>query len=58
MDTAYWSSWYLGGGCFLWFGIVILLFSSAGRWGHTHRLHRAYGLPRMTAETAGTASAA
>ena len=38
-----WSDWYSGWGWFLWFGIMILLFSSVGR---LHdRVHRNYGRP-------------
>ncbi len=40
---AYWSDWYTGWGWFLWFGLMILLFSSVGNWGYTYRVHRTYG---------------
>ena len=29
---------------FLWFGFLIILFSSFGNWGYTYRLHRRYGV--------------
>ncbi len=45
MTGAYWNEWYSGWGWFLWFGIMILLFSSAGNWGYTYRVHRNYGGP-------------
>jgi putative membrane protein len=45
MSNAYWNSWYSGWGWFLWFGIMILLFSSLGNWGYTYRVHRTYGSP-------------
>lgn len=48
--NAYWSDWYTGWGWFLWFGIMVLLFSSIGNWGYTYRVHRTYGsLPRKDA---------
>ncbi len=28
---------------FLWIGVVILMFSSAGNWGYTYRVHRRFG---------------
>jgi putative membrane protein len=37
---AYWSDWYTGWGWFLWFGVIILLFSSAGSWRYTYRVHQ------------------
>ncbi len=43
MGNAYWSTWYSGWGWFLWFGIMVLLFSNVGNWGYTYRVHRAYG---------------
>ena len=43
MMNAYWNDWYSGWGWFLWFGVMILLFSSAGNWGYTYRVHRTYG---------------
>ena len=45
MSNAYWTDWYSGWGWFLWFGIMILLFSSIGNWGYTYRVHRVYGMP-------------
>ena len=38
----YWNSWYSGWGWFLWFGVILLMFSSAGNWGYTYRAHRKY----------------
>ncbi len=50
MGNAYWNDWYSGWGWFLWFGIMILLFSSAGNWGYTYRVHRNSALePRKEA---------
>ena len=34
---------FLGWGWFLWFGIILLFFSSFGNWGYTYRVHRKYG---------------
>lgn len=48
MEHAYWNDWYSGWGWLLWFGIMILLFSSAGNWGYTYRVHRNYGMPPRT----------
>ena len=45
MGNTYWSDWYTGWGWFLWFGLMILLFSSFGNWGYTYRLHQNYGRP-------------
>jgi putative membrane protein len=44
MAGGYWNDWYSGWGWFLWFGIMILLFSSVGNWGYTYRVHRTYGM--------------
>lgn len=50
MSNAYWPDWYSGWGWFLWFGIMILIFSSIGNWGYTYRVHRTYGVaPRKGA---------
>jgi putative membrane protein len=38
-----WNDLYSGWGWILWFGIVFLLFSSAGNWGYSYRVHRKYG---------------
>lgn len=43
MSGTYWNDWYSGWGWFLWFGIMILIFSSAGNWGYTYRVNRGYG---------------
>ena len=45
MAHAYWNDWYSGWGWFLWFGIMVLVFSSAGNWRYTYRVHRSYGTP-------------
>lgn len=43
MMNGYWNDWYAGWGWFLWFGVLMLLFSSVGNWGYTYRVHRHYG---------------
>ncbi len=48
MGTMYWSNWYAGWGWFLWFGIMILVFSSVGNWGYTYRVHRFHGRPAQS----------
>jgi len=45
MQHFFWNDWYFGWGWFLWFGIIVLLFSSMGNWGYTYSAHRKYGLP-------------
>jgi putative membrane protein len=45
MTGTYWNDWYSGWGWFLWFGIMILMFSSVGNWGYTYRVRRNYGRP-------------
>ena len=45
MASTYWNDWYSGWGWFLWFGIMILMFSSVGNWGYTYRVGRNYGRP-------------
>ena len=47
MNNVYWVNWYAGWGWLLWFGFMVLLFSSAGNWGHTYRVHRFYGRPEQ-----------
>ena len=42
MEHNYWSDWYYGWGWFLWFGVIFLIFSSAGNWGYTYSAHRKY----------------
>ena len=42
MTQYYWNDWYSGWGWFLWFGVILLFFSSAGNWGYTYRAHRKY----------------
>jgi len=51
MSNYYWNDWYSGWGWFLWFGVIFLIFSSAGNWGYTYRAHRKYedGYPRKEA---------
>ncbi len=41
-NNSYWNDWYSGWGWFLWFGVMVLLFSSVGNWGYTYRVHQ-YG---------------
>lgn len=43
MEHYYWTEWYSGWGWFLWFGVVLLMFSSFGNWGYTYRVHQLYG---------------
>jgi putative membrane protein len=47
MTHGVWNDWYDGWGWFLWFGFMILIFSSAGNWGYTYRVHRFSGRPRQ-----------
>jgi putative membrane protein len=42
MEHYYWNDWYSGWGWFLWFGVLILLFSNIGNWGYTYQAHRKY----------------
>jgi putative membrane protein len=46
MGNMYWADWYSGWGWFLWFGVMILLFSSLGNWGYTYRVHQFSGRPQ------------
>ncbi len=34
------NSWYSGWGWFLWFGVILLMFSSIGTWGYAYRSNR------------------
>lgn len=43
MEHYYWNDWYTGWGWLLWYGILVLIFSSFGNWGYTYRVHRLYG---------------
>ena len=43
MTHGVWNDWYFGWGWFLWFGIMMLAFSSVGNWGYTYRVHRFSG---------------
>lgn len=43
MEHYYWNDWYSAWGWFLWFGMILLIFSSFGNWGYTYRVHRLYG---------------
>ena len=43
MEHYYWNDWYTGWGWFLWYALIILMFSSAGNWGYTYTVHRRYG---------------
>jgi putative membrane protein len=36
------NDWYGGWGWFLWLGMILLIFSSAGNWGYTYQAHRRY----------------
>jgi len=45
MQHFFWNDWYFSWGWFLWFGLMVLLFSSMGNWGYTYSAHRKYGLP-------------
>ncbi|MEP7245336.1 MAG: SHOCT domain-containing protein [Gammaproteobacteria bacterium] len=42
---AHWTNWYSGWGWgwFLWFGVMIVLFSRVGNWGYIYRIPRTYG---------------
>ena len=42
MEHYYWNDWYAGWGWFLWFGLIMLIFSSFGNWGYTYRVHRRF----------------
>jgi putative membrane protein len=42
MGHPYWNDWYFGWGWILWFGFMILIFSSFGNWGYTYRAHQKY----------------
>jgi putative membrane protein len=46
----YWNDWYSGWGWFLWFGLILVMFSSFGNWGYTYSAHRRFaGHPRKNA---------
>jgi putative membrane protein len=47
MTHGVWNDWYFGWGWFLWFGIMMLAFSSIGNWGYTYRVHRFSGRPQQ-----------
>ncbi len=34
------NDWYTTWGWMLWFGMILLVFSGAGNWGYTYRVHR------------------
>lgn len=40
MEYHYWNDLYSGWGWFLWFGFMLLFFSSIGNWGYTYSAHR------------------
>lgn len=44
MQHYFWND-YFGWGWLLWFGILILIFSSYGNWRYTYAAHRRYDLP-------------
>jgi putative membrane protein len=43
MPHTYWNDWYFGWGWVLWFGFLMLFFSSVGHWGYAYRAHRRRG---------------
>lgn len=45
----YWNDWFFGWGWILWFGFILLSFSSIGNWGYSYRAHRKFDLPRKAA---------
>lgn len=45
MHPGFWNDWYFSWGWFLWFGIILLFFSSMGNWRYTQAAHRKYRLP-------------
>ncbi len=49
MEHYYWNDWYSGWGWFLWFGLVLVFFSSAGNWGYTYQAHRRFKDHQKTA---------
>lgn len=49
VENYYWNDWYLGWGWFLWYGLIILMFSSLGNWGYTYSAHRKSSLPKKEA---------
>ncbi len=42
MTTVYWNDWYTGWGWVLWFGMLMLIFSSVGTWGYSYTSNRRY----------------
>lgn len=49
MQHYFWND-YFGWGWLIWFGLLILFFSSLGNWRYTHAAHRRYGeLPQKQA---------
>jgi putative membrane protein len=51
MENYYWNDWYAGWGWFLWFGLIMVIFSSFGNWGYFYRAHRRFDsdFPQRTA---------
>ena len=50
MEHYYWNDWYMGWGWFLWFGLILVIFSSFGNWGYTYSAHRRFnGYPQKNA---------
>lgn len=42
MTQVFWNDWYATWGWFLWFGVILLIFSNVGNWGYTYQAHRKY----------------
>jgi putative membrane protein len=36
------NDWYVGWSWLLWFGFIMIVFSSFGNWGYTYRVHRRF----------------
>ena len=36
------NDWYAGWSWLLWFGFIMIMFSSFGNWGYTYRAHRRF----------------
>ena len=50
MNTIMNDGYGFGWGWILWFGFLLLMFSSVGNWGYAYQAHRKYdGSPRRTA---------
>lgn len=42
MNTYNWNDWLSGWGWIVWFGFILIMFSSFGNWGYTYRAHRKF----------------